>query len=233
MSSGDVLLVAGSAVLVLRVPRHRLLSGRGPGSVAGYVRGAGASHVRRHGRSAWIAKRSNRLLDPAPDEIREALLQPVVSSRSTPLATRLVYGDVRRMDRCGRPGGVRGAPATSPQATVGIDEVDVVRFAAALMRIDVRDSVWIAIDDGRLPDDDLWRHLARVLPAPSAAPPLFLVGWAAWRRGHGALAAIAAERALEADPAYTAADLLMAALTNGVDPRSMPRVRRSGRKYDR
>ena len=172
-----------------------------------------------------------RLLDPAPDEIRQALLQPV---KTTIDAARdeAVYGDARRLDRSD----VRAVFAAARDVAsgdLGLDQVDVVRFAAALMRIDVRDSVWIAIDDARLPDDDLWRHLARVLPAPYSAPPLFLIGWAAWRRGHGALALIAAERALEADPTYSAADLLLAALTNGVDPRSMPKVRRPARKYGR
>ncbi len=52
--------------------------------------------------------------------------------------------------------------------------------------------------------------LARRLPAPYDAAPLFLFGWASWRSGNGALAGIAAERALDSDPSYSAADLLLA-----------------------
>lgn len=101
----------------------------------------------------------------------------------------------------------------------------LVRFGVALRRIPVRDSVWMAIDDRRLDGRDLWLGLARRLPAPYDAAPLFLLGWGSWRRGDGALANIAAERALAADPGYTAADLLLAAVSSGVDPRRLPRLR--------
>jgi hypothetical protein len=127
------------------------------------------------------------------------------------------------------------AAARTAELTGGgeLPEPRMARFAAALRRVEVRDRVWTALDDGRLPGDVLWRHMATVLPDPFSAPPLFLVGWAAWRRGNGALAMIAAERALEADPGYGAADLLLSAISNAVDPRMLPRIRRAGRKYGR
>ena len=67
--------------------------------------------------------------------------------------------------------------------------------------------------------------MARRLPGPYDAAPLFLFGWASWRAGNGALAGIAAERAVTSDPAYSAADLLLAALSRGLDPRRLPRLR--------
>ena len=94
----------------------------------------------------------------------------------------------------------------------------------------------MALDEGRLEGDRFWRHLARVLPPPYDAAPLFLVGWSAWRGGSGAFARIAADRALDSDPNYSAADLLLAALNNAVDPRvdaevqaTPPRARRCDR----
>jgi hypothetical protein len=83
----------------------------------------------------------------------------------------------------------------------------------------------MAVDDGRLDGRALWRDLGRRLPSPYDASPLFLFGWAAWRAGDGALAGIAAERAIASDPGYSAADLLLAALARGVDPRRLPRLR--------
>ena len=72
----------------------------------------------------------------------------------------------------------------------------------------------------------LWlARLARRLPSPYDAPALFLYGWHAWRAGNGAVAGIAAERALASDPGYSAADLLLAALSRGVDPRQLPKLR--------
>jgi hypothetical protein len=72
----------------------------------------------------------------------------------------------------------------------------------------------------------LWRRLATSLPAPYDAAPLFLFGWASYRDGNGALARIAADRALDSDPYYTAADLILAALSQALDPHQLPRFTR-------
>jgi hypothetical protein len=77
--------------------------------------------------------------------------------------------------------------------------------------------------DGRV----LWQRLATSLPAPYDAAPLFLFGWASYRDGNGALARIAADRALDSDPYYSAADLILAALSQALDPRRLPRFTRS------
>jgi hypothetical protein len=102
-----------------------------------------------------------------------------------------------------------------------------IDFAVALRRIAVRDAVWMALDaeliDGRV----LWQRLATSLPAPYDAAPLFLFGWASYRDGNGALARIAADRALDSDPYYSAADLILAALSQALDPRRLPRFTRS------
>jgi hypothetical protein len=104
-------------------------------------------------------------------------------------------------------------------------DTELVAHAVALTALSVRDRIWLAIDDGRLDGRGLWREMARRLPAPYDAPPLFLFGWANWRHGNGALALIAAERAIESDPQYTAADLLLATLRHGLDPRHTPPLR--------
>jgi hypothetical protein len=103
----------------------------------------------------------------------------------------------------------------------------VARFALALQSYPVRDAMWLAIDDGLVPGAELWVNLARRLPSPYDAAPLFLAGWSAYREGNGALAGIAAELALASDPGYSAAGLLLAALRYGVDPRTLPKLRSS------
>lgn len=102
---------------------------------------------------------------------------------------------------------------------------ETARFGVALTGYGVRDAVWMAIDAGRLDAQDLMLHLARTLPAPYRAAPLFLFAWKAWRNGNGALAAIAVERAQQAEPNYSAANLLQAALTRGVNPRTLPQLK--------
>lgn len=180
-----------------------------------------------------------RLLDPEPIEQRTGRL-PLIEKALDRAAAQIAAGQQARLDRSdiralfaaarrlhrGEPGEVR------PERGGGFDEATAARFAVALRRIEVRDAIWTGVDDGRLPGDACWRHLARLLPEPYDAAPLFLIGWAAWRRGDGATAQIAAERTLDSDPDYSAADLLHAVLAAAVDPRSMPKIRRRGRKYD-
>jgi hypothetical protein len=101
---------------------------------------------------------------------------------------------------------------------------ETARHAEALTSMEIRDAVWLAIDNGRLDGRDLFLHLARNLPQTHRAPALFLFAWKTWRAGNGALASMAVERALQADPHYTAAHLLTNALTTGVNPQQMPRL---------
>jgi Domain of unknown function (DUF4192) len=123
--------------------------------------------------------------------------------------TRALFAAARRVD---------AGTATS-------SEEDVVRFGVALTDLAVRDSLWLAVDDRRLDGRELWRAAAVRLPTPYDAAPLFLFGWCSWRAGNGALAGIAAERAIESDPGYSAADLLLAAVRHGIDPRRLPKLR--------
>ena len=99
------------------------------------------------------------------------------------------------------------------------------RYTGSLWSYSVRDAVWFAVDDGRLPGIALWVNLARRLPSPYDAAPLFIAAWSTYRDGNGALAGIAAELALKSDPGYSAADLLLAALARGLDPRTLPKLR--------
>lgn len=81
----------------------------------------------------------------------------------------------------------------------------------------VRDAAWRATDDQPWHTAMLVDITRRAHP-PLAAPPASLLAFAAWRRGEGALASVAIDRALAANPAYTLARLIDQALRAGLPP---------------
>jgi hypothetical protein len=165
------------------------------------------------------------VLAPLPDEQRIAL-EPFLDDCELAAVQAVLGGAGERLDRSVKRAIFAAARAADgdPFSAVPSDE-QAARFGVALSSIGLRDSVWMAVDNGRLDGRELWRELARRLPEPYDAAPLFLYGWASWRAGNGTLAGIAAQRAVESDPGYSAADLLLAALSRGLDPRSLPRLR--------
>jgi hypothetical protein len=81
----------------------------------------------------------------------------------------------------------------------------------------VRDFAW----ERTTPDGwqiALWTDVLRRAEPDLAPAPASLLAFAAWRFGHGALASVALERALGADPAYPMALLLDDVLRHGVAP---------------
>ena len=161
------------------------------------------------------------LLDPMPDRAR---LEPLVAEHENAMVQAALDGHARRQER----GATRAIFAAARAVDAGegpVSDERAARFGVALSTLPVRDAVWLAVDAGRLGGRELWRDLARRLPEPYDAAPLFLVGWSAWRAGNGVLARAAAERATQSDPGYGAADLLLAAITHGLDPRRMPKLR--------
>lgn len=164
------------------------------------------------------------LLAPRPPAERARLI-PAIERAERAAVDAVLAGQARSSQRSAQRAIFAAArEASSPGRSVAVSDDQVVRFGTALRSIPTRDAMWLAIDSGRLDGRPLWRELAARLPAPYDAAALFLFGWATWRDGGGALAGIAVERALESDPAYTAADLLAAALSQAVDPRAMPKL---------
>lgn len=165
-------------------------------------------------------------LDPVPREQRDAL-EPLIAAHENAAVQAVLEGGWLRMERAGKRAifaAARRADAADC-AGVRLNADDTARFGVLLSGVELRDAVWLAVDDRRLDGRELWRELARGLPEPYNAGAFFLYGWASWRAGNGALATMAAERTLASDPAYSAADLLLEALRRGIDPRRMPRLR--------
>ncbi|MET7968762.1 DUF4192 domain-containing protein [Micromonospora sp. NPDC005305] len=81
----------------------------------------------------------------------------------------------------------------------------------------IRDAAWQATND--MPRHvAMWADITRRAHPPLAAAPASLLAFAAWRRGEGALASVAIDRALAANPTYSLARLIDQALRAGLPP---------------
>ncbi|MEU1687364.1 DUF4192 domain-containing protein [Micromonospora sp. NPDC005707] len=98
---------------------------------------------------------------------------------------------------------------------LGDDEV--AWLTVLLTHLPVRDHAW-SRTDGRDADISLWTDVLRRAEPELIAAPGSLLAFAAWRGGHGALAAVALERVLAAHPGYSLAVLLDDALRRGLSP---------------
>jgi Domain of unknown function (DUF4192) len=96
---------------------------------------------------------------------------------------------------------------------------DIAWLGVVLGDLRVRDDAWARMDpEYSEAHRKLWTDLLRRLPADLAAPPAALLAFTAWQAGDGALASIAIERALAADPEYSMALLIADALHAGLPP---------------
>ena len=99
----------------------------------------------------------------------------------------------------------------------GHDEIAWLGFVLTDLR--VRDDAWARMDPAfRDAHQRLWTDLVRLLPEEYVPAPAALLAFTAWQAGDGALASIAIERALSADPGYSMALLVAEALQAGLPP---------------
>lgn len=114
-------------------------------------------------------------------------------------------------------------------AVIELDALRAAQFGIALRSVMVRDSL-LAITLTEVADiaEQLWIYLMRMLPAPERACPAALLGFSAYARGNGALATLAIDIALDADPDYSLAKLLDRSLLAGARPEMIREVALSG-----
>lgn len=155
----------------------------------------------------------------SPDE--RARLEPLLAAATHRLDAAVDRAARRRLLRTDLAAILRTA-RRYPAQQGSVPDRQLARFAVALTEVAVRDAVWLAVDDRSVDAGALLYLFHTRLPAGYAAAPLFLYGWAQWRAGNGTLAVMAAERALAADPAYSAAQLLVGAVRRGLNPSSTP-----------
>jgi hypothetical protein len=97
---------------------------------------------------------------------------------------------------------------------------DEAAWLALLLReLPVRDDAWARMDPAFARDHlRLWTDLTTVAAPSCLAAPASLLAFVAWQSGEGALANVALDRALDADPRYSMALLLRQALDAGAPP---------------
>ena len=92
-------------------------------------------------------------------------------------------------------------------------------LAVSLADLRVRDDAWARMVPEQVQAHlRLWTDLVRRLPARYVPAPASLLAFAAWQAGNGALANVAAQRALAADPEYSMALLILEAIGAGIPP---------------
>lgn len=92
-------------------------------------------------------------------------------------------------------------------------------LALALTDLQVRDDAWVRMEPEHAAAHlRLWTDVVRRADPALVAGPAALLGFVAWQSGNGALAGLAIERALAADPGYSLALLLRDIVAAGVPP---------------
>jgi hypothetical protein len=114
---------------------------------------------------------------------------------------------------------IRQAVARYRRGGAVTDFEELAWLGLTLTDLRVRDDAWARMDPAfNDAHQRLWTDLIRQLPAEFVAAPASLLAFTAWQSGDGALAAIAIERALTADPEYSMAKLIADALHAGLPP---------------
>jgi hypothetical protein len=163
-----------------------------------------------------------RTLEPAPGSSRvtrqattralrraDALIAAAQQAGTDPAAALAAAGRraVRQAIRQYRAG---GAAISAPRRAF---------LAVALADLRVRDDAWARMDpEFRACHLRLWTDVVTGAAAEFVPGPASLLAFAAWQSGEGALANVAVERALAADPAYTMAQLIGQAVQAGLPP---------------
>jgi hypothetical protein len=106
-----------------------------------------------------------------------------------------------------------------PGSTGGLTDREVAAVLWALSDLAVRDrALGLALGADAAAAETLWTECTRRAPAPLDAAPATLLAAAAWLRGDGAMANVALERALTAEPGYRLAVLLTECLAARLHP---------------
>jgi len=101
-----------------------------------------------------------------------------------------------------------------------IDSIEHLAWLAVLVAdLRVRDDAWARMDPAHgLDHCRLWTDVVRSAALEFVPAPASLLAFAGWQTGNGALAAMAIERALAADPDYSMALLLDSAVQAALPP---------------
>jgi hypothetical protein len=127
--------------------------------------------------------------------------------------------DARRLVVMGGLSAVAEALATYRSGGRLTNDDQVAWLSLALSSLRVRDDAWARMDVAhRDAHRRLWTDVVRRAEREYVPAPASLLAFCAWQQGNGALANVALDRALEADPAYSMALLLRDLIDAGAPP---------------
>ena len=164
-------------------------------------------------------ERRQRLLDAAVDELSA---RPVVDGIAAAM------GHFGGEESAGHLAVVRAALARAVAGDFDLGDEEVVSLAMALSDVKVRDRCLATAEPPGEPPanaaERLWLELVRCTPPPERAEPAVLLGYSAYRRGDGVLAALAFDNALTAQPGHRLAELLQLCLNRQLPPDALRRL---------
>lgn len=163
-------------------------------------------------------------------------LAPVTGAAAAAMEQATSRARAREAGLAGRPPGRAGKPAAGPLVVAGrqavadalavyqaggqlTDDDQLAWLSVVLTHLPVRDDAWSRMDpEHREAHLRLWTDVVRRARPALLAAPASLLAFTAWQSGEGALANIAIDRALAADPHYSLAHLLRDIMDAGVPP---------------
>lgn len=157
---------------------------------------------------------------PAADSMSQATQRALRRAEKLLTApSRPASGDAMRpFVQAGRQA-VRDAIASYRNGGQITDDDQLAWLTVVLADLRVRDDAWARMDPAhRTAHLRMWTDVVRRARPPYVPAPASLLAFTAWQAGDGALANIAIERALAADPGYSMALLLAEALESGLPP---------------
>lgn len=188
-----------------------------------------APHTVLRGRQVW-ASREDLVASLAPGSAREqASVRRAVDDAIDDLVARLADGTpvpaLRQETLRAFAQAVTASAAGTPVPTTAR-----AALLVGLADIVTRDAIIAASFDADPAEAvPLLERLTREAPAPYVAPVAVLLAWHAYAGGDGALASVAVERALAADPGHSLARLVDQGLRSGLPPDALREIARSSR----
>jgi len=167
---------------------------------------------------AALARSVAPLSGPAAESMRQATERALRRAQEVMAAAPAETDVMRPLIAAGR-AAVQAAIATYRGGGQITDHDELAWLCVTVSDLRVRDDAWARMDpEHRAAHRRLWTDLIRRATGPYVPAPASLLAFTAWQSGEGALANIAIERALAADPAYSMAHLLGQALDAGLPP---------------
>jgi hypothetical protein len=146
----------------------------------------------------------------AEDHISGALRQPATPGSRVAAVQQVVCEGLRA---------VRDAIAAYRDGGQVTSDDQFAQIAVGIEDLRVRDDAWARMDPAHAQAHlRLWTDVVRRAPARYVPAPASLLAFTAWQCGNGALANVAAQRALAARPDYSMALLLLEAISAGAPP---------------